>query len=372
MLSAFAIGMLERVQHGPEDIAFEHQRVDRRLLAFRRVGMLQHIGEGEVGIARGLFGPLAEIGQRVLGDVVVFGEHRRHALADDDRREQLRQRRGDRLEQRAVGAEGEIGADREARRRQRQPFALHRFGVEAERGRQMQPARDAAAPAIVAVMVLDALAPCGAEGRVLGAREDHGVLARNDRLVAVAIERPCLHFALRQRAAHHPVMVGMAVMVALGAHLPQHGFQLRRPTGRLRAASWKSLTARSPCRHSATSQPAARTAACSARILVEHRIGVVDVDEDAAADVHAGQTGDRAAFARHCKMTHAGAGLLRRRRRRSSRRRCRPCRRTAGRPRRRDARAGPRRSARSRECRRPHRRHCRPRCARRSYRRCRS
>ena len=89
----------------------------------------------------------------------------------------------------------------------------------------MQPAGDAAAPAILAVMVLDALAPCGAEGRILGAGEDHGILARNDRLIAVAVERPGLHLALRQGAAGHPVMEGMAVVVALGADLPQHRFQ---------------------------------------------------------------------------------------------------------------------------------------------------
>ena len=127
----------------------------------------------------------------------------------------------------------------------------------------MQPARDAAAPAVVAVMVLDALAPGRAKGRVLGSGEDHGVLARNDRLVAVAVQRPCLHLGLRQRAAGHPVMEGVAVVVALGADLPQHGFQLRRGQaafGRVMEVAHNSISM--PSR--ATSQPAARTAACSA------------------------------------------------------------------------------------------------------------
>ena len=240
--------MLQRVEHGPQYITFEQQRVDRRLLALRRVGMAEHIGEREVGIARGLFRALLEIGQRVLGDVVVFGEHRRHALADDGRRKQLGQRGGHGFEQRPLGAEGKIGADREARRRQRQPLALDRLGVEPERGRQMQPAGDAAAPAVVAVMVLDALAPGGAKGRVLGARQDHGVLARNDRLVAVAVQRPCLHLDLGQQRRRSSGD-GSGGGCDSARHRPAAArLRVRSPTSRLWPRRGRRSQSASPCR----------------------------------------------------------------------------------------------------------------------------
>ena len=219
----------------------------------------------------------------------------------------------------------------------------------------MQPAGDAAAPAVLAVMVLDALAPGGAEGRILGMCEDHGILARDDRLIAVAVQRPGLHLGLRQRAAGHPVMERVAVVIALGTDLPQHGFELaagQTVPGRVVEIAHNSISMPSW----ATSQPAALTAACSAEFSSRTGLVLLMWTKMRRPILNVGQAGDRARPLPTLPDGPCARRSFGRRRRQSSRRRCRPCRRTAGRRHRPGARAAPHRSGRSPGCRRPSRR----------------
>ena len=66
-------------------------------------------------------------------------------------------------------------------------------------------------------MVLQALAPGGAEGVVFGTGEQRGVFARDIALVIVAIERPSLELAARQCALVHQRVERMLVVIALFA-----------------------------------------------------------------------------------------------------------------------------------------------------------
>ena len=195
----------------------------------------------------------------------------------------------------------------------------------------MQPARDAAVPAVGAVMVLDALAPLARGTPDRRTRQDHGVLARDARLVAVAVERPGLHLALGQRAA-----------VSGDGRDGGCGSARRRParstasSSRRRLARVKSFTAQSPCRHgrSPSRLPRRRRVRASFR----RRTGLVLLmwTKTCRPIVDTGQGGDRPVAAGHRQMPHAAHRSWCRRRQRSSRHRCRACRRTAAARRRRD------------------------------------
>ena len=196
-------------------------------------------------------------------------------LADDGRREQLRERRRDRLEQALLGDEVHIGLDREAGARQQ---ALERgdvVAVEAEAVGELEPARDAALPRRGAVVIDQAAAPFAADFAVGAARDQARILHRDHRLVVIAVERPGLDLALGAFAAMQQMMERMQAMIAPRADVAQLRFE---------------FVGREQCGHSsilipssATSKPAASTARRSRGILDQDRIGIVDVNQNAAA-----------------------------------------------------------------------------------------
>ncbi len=145
-----------------------------------------------------------------------------------DGREQLGQRGGHRLQQRALAHEVDVGFHREARARQRTLPGDDVGAIEAQRVGQHQPALDAALLAAVAVVVEQAMHPLAAQLAVVRAGHQRGVLARHRRLVAVAVERPRLHLALVELAAVQEAMERVLVVVALGADRADGGLQLRR------------------------------------------------------------------------------------------------------------------------------------------------
>src|SRR3546814_15648063 len=94
------------------------------------------------------------------------------------RSEQLGERRGDGLQQRALAHEMHIGLHREARRRQDAGAGDHIGALEADALGQQQPAPDAALVAShslgAAVVARDGLATLAAERTVLAARQEGG------------------------------------------------------------------------------------------------------------------------------------------------------------------------------------------------------
>ena len=66
-------------------------------------------------------------------------------------------------------------------------------------------------------MIEQAVRPLAPQLAVIEAADEGRVLARDRRLVAVAIECPCLHLRLLQLAAVQHVMERMLVVIALGA-----------------------------------------------------------------------------------------------------------------------------------------------------------
>lgn len=104
-MAVFAVSLSLRVQHGPEQIAFEHDSIDHRMLLLRRVRLLPDIGEGIIGIPRRLHRPRLEIFENILPDVIIPCKHGRHPLADDNRRKELGHGTGDRFQKAFIGAE---------------------------------------------------------------------------------------------------------------------------------------------------------------------------------------------------------------------------------------------------------------------------
>ena len=80
----------------------------------------------------------------------------------------------------------------------------------------------------IAIVIDDPFAPSAAEGGVIVARKDDGVLDRNDALVVVAIERPGLQLRAGELAFVHQQMERMAMVVSLRADRAQVGFQFNR------------------------------------------------------------------------------------------------------------------------------------------------
>ena len=131
--------------------------------------------------------------------------------------EQLGQRGRDGDRDRLLAHEGDVGFDGETRGRQGAAHGDDVIAVEAEAVRQDEPALDAAHLLAVAVMIEQAVRPLAAQLAVIEAADEGRVLARDCRLVAVAIECPCLHLRLLQLAAVQHVMERMLVVIALGA-----------------------------------------------------------------------------------------------------------------------------------------------------------
>ena len=120
------VGVLQRVAHRPQHAAFEFERGEHLLLLLGRAGVAPAIIQRKVGVARGLRRPLVEIGERLAGDERIARQHAFDPLADDLRREQLGERRGDGFEQGLLAHETDIGIDGKARRRQEARAATRR------------------------------------------------------------------------------------------------------------------------------------------------------------------------------------------------------------------------------------------------------
>src|SRR5579871_3923544 len=95
------------------------------------------------------------------------------------------------------------------------------------------------------------------EGRILGLRENDGVLDGDSSLVVVAIDHPSLDLSLRAPALVHRHVKRVLVVVAVRTLCPDAIDQLIGAQDRQLAHSDSSMPS---C---ATRQPAARTARCS-------------------------------------------------------------------------------------------------------------
>ena len=173
------VGVVQRVELGPQHVALEAHGIDGGRLLLRRRGVALDVVEGEVGVAVGLVEAALEILHGPLADEIVALQHAGDALAVDGRREQLGQRGGHRLQQRALAHEIDVGLDGEARGRQRALHGDHVGAVEAQRVGEHQPALDAALLAAGAVMIEHAMHPFAAQLAVVRAAHQGGILARH-------------------------------------------------------------------------------------------------------------------------------------------------------------------------------------------------
>src|SRR5690606_20194722 len=175
------------------------------------------IVEGKICVAGRLAETPAEVGHHLLVDEVVVLQHPCDPLAMDRGREQLRQRGGNGLHQRALTHEIYVSLDGKSRSRQGAGHGCYVVTVEAEPIRQDEPPLDPAFLLTAAVMVENAVNPLAAQLAIGRAAHQGGILPRHRGLVAVPVERPCLHLALVELARVKQAVERVLVVVALGA-----------------------------------------------------------------------------------------------------------------------------------------------------------
>ncbi len=98
--------------------------------------------------------------------------------------------------------------------------------IEAQAFGEDEPARDAAVPFAIAVVIDDTLAPDATHGGVGHARKDDRILDRDDCLIAIAIEGPGLQLPAVQATRIHHVVKRMLVMVARSSQCAQPVLEL--------------------------------------------------------------------------------------------------------------------------------------------------
>ena len=163
--------------------------------------------------------------------------------------------RGDRFQQALFAHEVQIGLHREARARQQGTARFDQLAWQAQRVGEVQPTRDAAVAGAVAIVVENALAPDAAQCGVFHPRQDRRIFQRNAALVFKTVQCPGLHLAAIELAVVQQCMERMLVVIQARADRAQIRLQLvGREQGSHREISRPSC---------ATSQPAARTVACS-------------------------------------------------------------------------------------------------------------
>src|SRR6266849_1851208 len=259
------VSVVERIEHHPQHVAFEFERLENERLLLRRFRVLPDIGEREVAVAPRLERPGREVRERLGGDEIVVFEHALDPLADDERRKQFGQRGGDGLKQRLFGDEMHIGFDRKARCRKQALERCDVVALESKTVGELEPARNAAFAGCIAVVVDKAATPLAPYVPIKAARDQARVLHRDHGLVVVAVERPGLDLTLGAFAAMEQMMERMQAVVAPRPDVTQLGFQLFRGQ---------------QCRHNSILIPSSatsKTAASTARRWDEPsiRIGLV-------------------------------------------------------------------------------------------------
>ena len=198
-------------------------------------------------------------------------------------RKQFGERRGDGFEVRARGDEVDVSLHGVARGGKNAVALQGLFARKPGGFDQPQPLLDAAGSCAVAIVIEDALAPRQAKGRIFAAREDRGVFDGDAALIVVAIERPGLQLAAREFAFVHQRMKWMLVVIALFADGVKAGDEVGFREQRL-LVDVLGLGASQFEFHSIIGDfPAGIThGAVFGAVFIQDRIGVVDVNEDAA------------------------------------------------------------------------------------------
>src|SRR3569623_1544585 len=108
-------------------------------------------------------------------------------------------------------------------------------------------------------MIENAMGPLAAQFAIVGTADQRGVLPRNGRLIAVAVQRPGLDLPLIQLAPMEHVMKRVQVMIALRTHGPDCFFEFGRRHRRLIAATLSCFLLKADRVHRRTSMPSKPT-----------------------------------------------------------------------------------------------------------------
>ena len=151
------------------------------------------------------------------------GDAARHEIGG----EALGERRGDGLDQRRLLHQLHVGVAGETDPGSDLGEARGFFAVEPDAFREPEPEREPALPFAIAVVIVDALDPHPAKGRILGLGKDDRVLDGNAALVIVPVLHPRLELFPGQLPLVHAHVEGMVVVVPLLALAGEPGDEVR-------------------------------------------------------------------------------------------------------------------------------------------------
>src|SRR6266852_587146 len=265
------ISEIERVELRPEDVTLVAQCLDGALLLCSRIRVIEHVLKREGRIFRRLRQSRLKIIEPRREPGIVLTQFL-HPERDQVARKNFGQRRRDALEERPCPHQVEILISDKARRGENLAHTHHPLAIQPGRFRQLDPAQDSALSPVVSVVIHDAFPPNAPKRRIGCPRKNYRVFHWNNRLVVITIQRPGLQLSAAKFAFVHEQVEGMFVVIALFADLAPRRAQLLKR--KLRSICVVPPGYSSSCQlSSATSQPAWRTARCSA--LDSFRIGFV-------------------------------------------------------------------------------------------------
>src|SRR5690606_2310772 len=152
--------------------------------------MLERDREAMLDVAAREADAALEVREAVALDPRVELGPSRETLLVDLGREELRQRRADRLLPRRTAREIHVRVDREADAGQQVLEAFDALARKANRVRETQPRLDPAVVVSVTVVIEDAQHPLAAHAAVRAVRQDRRILERDIDLVVVAVRDP--------------------------------------------------------------------------------------------------------------------------------------------------------------------------------------
>ena len=179
--------------------------------------MADHVVDGLFRVAARSRHARPEILEHVAAHPRVVTFPGEHALLHQVRREELGERGGHRLHEASLPHELDVTVAGEADPGEHRPTARDLVAIEAHPRGQPEPELE---PAVLGVVVLDAVDPHAPERRVVGLRQNDRVLDRDPRLVVVPVEHPLLELNLGELAVVHERVIAMVVVVAALALSP--------------------------------------------------------------------------------------------------------------------------------------------------------
>src|ERR671910_2909521 len=205
--------MMDRVDHDPEHLQLERQRLEGSPLALYPGAVTLNQVKTLLAIAGRLHQSALEVVERLRPDPGVVFREGRDAFAHEIRREQLSQRRRNGIYPGFGLAEGHVGFGGQSHAGEDVTLVLHFLARNSHRFSQPDPHLDASAASYGAVVVQDALDPLAAHLGNRAVRNDGCVFPWNRTLIGQTVGHPALELRRAELPRVHPLVERVAGIV---------------------------------------------------------------------------------------------------------------------------------------------------------------